>query len=113
MTPLFSICFLLYLFLFCSLTESVLLSSSKTYLTTIKEKEKWANSLLKLKLNIDRPLSAILSLNTIAIQLLRAGVGAESIKIFGEASLGIVSAILTILILVITEIIPKTIGARY
>ena len=114
MTALFFYLFLaLFISFFCSLTESVLLSSSKTYLTTIKEKEKWANSLLKLKLNIDRPLSAILSLNTIAHTIGAAGVGAESIKIFGEASLGIVSAILTILILVITEIIPKTIGARY
>ncbi len=109
--------FYLFLALFvsfiCSLTESVLLSTPKTYLTTIKEKEKWANSFLKFKSNIDEPLSAILSLNTIAHTIGAAGVGVEATEEFGDASLGIVSAILTILILVITEIIPKTMGARY
>ncbi len=58
-------------------------------------------------------MTAILSLNTVAHTIGAAGVGAQSIKVFGEASFGIVSAILTILILIVTEIIPKTIGARY
>jgi len=110
---------LAYLFLalivsfLCSLTESVLLSTPQTYLTTIKEKESWANSFLDLKSNIDKPLSAILSLNTIAHTIGAAGVGAQAVKIWGDTSLGLVSVILTILILVITEIIPKTMGARY
>ena len=97
----------------CSLTESVLLSTPKTFLMSVKEKEKWAHSFIKMKSNIDRPLSAILSLNTIAHTIGAAGVGVEATKEFGDASLGIVSAIMTILILVITEIIPKTIGAKY
>ena len=97
----------------CSLTESVLLSTPQSYLITIKNKEKWADSFLKFKSNIDKPLSAILSLNTVAHTIGAAGVGAEATKLFGDASLGIVSAILTILILVITEIIPKTMGAKY
>ncbi len=66
-----------------------------------------------MKENIDKPLSAILSLNTVAHTIGAAGVGAQAVKVFGEASFGIVSAILTILILIITEIIPKTVGARY
>ena len=97
----------------CSLTESVLLSTPKTFLMAVKEKEKWAHSFIKMKSNIDRPLSAILSLNTIAHTIGAAGVGAEATKEFEDISLGIVSAIMTILILVITEIIPKTIGAKY
>jgi CBS domain containing-hemolysin-like protein len=52
-------------------------------------------------------------LNTVAHTVGAAGVGAQAVKVFGEASFGIVSAILTLLILVITEIIPKTIGASY
>jgi CBS domain containing-hemolysin-like protein len=68
---------------------------------------------MDLKTDIDKPLSAILSLNTIAHTIGAAGVGAQAVKIFGEASFGIVSAIMTILILVLTEIIPKTIGAKY
>tara|TARA_S200000501_G_C20823090_1_gene743779 strand:- start:466 stop:1518 length:1053 start_codon:yes stop_codon:yes gene_type:complete len=97
----------------CSLTESVLLSTPQTYLISIKDKEKWVKSFIKLKSNIDKPLSAILSLNTVAHTIGAAGVGAEATDKFGDASLGIVSAIMTILILVITEIIPKTIGAKY
>jgi CBS domain containing-hemolysin-like protein len=94
--------------------EAVLLSTPKSFLLVKKEQgNKWANSYIELKTNVDKPLSAILSLNTVAHTVGAAGVGAQAVKVFGEASFGIVSAILTILILVITEIIPKTIGARY
>ena len=65
------------------------------------------------KQKIDKPLSAILALNTVAHTIGAAGVGAEASKIFGRPSLGIVSAILTLLILILSEIIPKTLGALY
>lgn len=98
----------------CSIMESVLLSTPQSFLIVKQENgNKWASSFLKLKTNIDKPLSAILSLNTVAHTIGAAGVGAQAVKVFGEASFGIASAILTILILIITEIIPKTIGARY
>ena len=98
----------------CSIMESVLLSTPQSFLMVEEEKgSKWAKSFVGLKNNIDKPLSAILSLNTVAHTVGAAGVGAQAVKVFGEASFGIASAILTILILVITEIIPKTIGARY
>jgi CBS domain containing-hemolysin-like protein len=94
--------------------ESVLLSTPRSYLIVKQEEGKqWANTFFKFKTHIDNPLSAILSLNTVAHTIGAAGVGAQAIKVFGEAAFGIVSVILTILILVITEIIPKTIGARY
>lgn len=67
----------------------------------------------RLKQDIDKPISAILSLNTIAHTVGSAGVGAEAVKVFGEAYFGVISAILTILILVLSEIIPKTIGSYY
>jgi magnesium and cobalt exporter, CNNM family len=98
----------------CSIMESVLLSTPKSFLIVKHEKgNTWAKKFFDLKSNIDKPLSAILSLNTVAHTVGAAGVGAQAVKVFGEASFGIVSAILTILILVITEIIPKTIGAKY
>jgi CBS domain containing-hemolysin-like protein len=94
--------------------EAVLLSTPISYLKVLEEKGfKSAKTFLKLKTNIDNPLSAILSLNTIAHTIGAAGVGAQAVKVFGDAYFGIISAILTILILVLTEIIPKTIGARY
>jgi CBS domain containing-hemolysin-like protein len=94
--------------------EAVLLSTPKSFLMVKLEKgNTWAHSFTHFKSNIDKPLSAILSLNTVAHTVGAAGVGAQAIKVFGEASFGIVSAILTVLILLVTEIIPKTLGARY
>jgi CBS domain containing-hemolysin-like protein len=98
----------------CSILESVLLSVPQPYLVTKKEEGlKWAVQFLNYKDNIDKPLSAILTLNTIAHTVGAAGVGAEAVKVFGETYFGWVSAILTVLILVFTEIIPKTLGASY
>jgi CBS domain containing-hemolysin-like protein len=63
------------------------------------------------KQNVDKPLSAILSLNTVAHTIGAAGVGAQAVRVFGEVYFGVVSVILTLLILIFTEIIPKTAGA--
>lgn len=98
----------------CSILEAVLLSTPMSFIS-MKENEgnKTATLMKRYKNNVDRPVGAILSLNTIAHTIGSAGVGAESIKIFGEAYFGLISAILTLLILVLSEIIPKTIGASY
>ncbi|GGE28039.1 hypothetical protein GCM10010832_05930 [Psychroflexus planctonicus] len=94
--------------------ESVLLSLPASYLTSQLENGiKSAELMLIQKENIDKPLSAILSLNTIAHTVGAAGVGAQATILFGDVYFGLVSAILTILILVVTEIIPKTLGANY
>jgi len=94
--------------------ESVLLSTPNAFLMVKQEAgRKWATGFLQLKDKIDKPLSAILSLNTVAHTIGAAGVGAQATKIFGEAYFGLVSAVLTVLILIFSEIIPKTIGARY
>ena len=104
----------LFISFVCSIMEAVLLSTPHSFLIVKAEKgHSWAVKFITLKNNIDKPLSAILSLNTIAHTIGAAGVGAQAVKIWGEASFGIVSAILTILILVLTEIFPKSIGARY
>ena len=98
----------------CSIMESVLLSTPKSFLIVAYDNGKqWAKKFLNLKNNIDKPLSAILSLNTVAHTIGAAGVGSQAVEVFGKSSFGIVSAILTILILVISEIIPKTLGANY
>ena len=98
----------------CSILEAVLLSTPTSFVTMKEEENASGAKLLKaLKENIDRPISAILCLNTIAHTIGAAGVGAEATKVFGEEYFGVISAILTILILVFSEIIPKSIGARY
>ena len=109
--------FYLFLALFvsflCSIMESVLLSTPRSFVVVEEEKgKKWAIRLSDYKQNVDKPLSAILSLNTVAHTIGAAGVGAKAVEVFGEVYFGIVSAILTFLILIFTEIIPKTVGAN-
>ena len=66
-----------------------------------------------MKEDVERPLAAILSLNTIAHTVGAAGAGAQAAVVFGDAFVGLASAILTFLILILSEIIPKTLGAVY
>ena len=98
----------------CSVLEAVLLSTPMSFIS-MKEtsSNKTATLMKQYKNNVDRPVGAILSLNTIAHTIGSAGVGAESMKLFGEEYFGLISAILTLLILVLSEIIPKTVGAYY
>jgi len=98
----------------CSVLEAVILSVTPSFVRVkVEEGRSSARLLQSLKENIDRPLSAILTLNTIAHTVGAAGVGAQAVAVFGEIYFGLISAILTILILIFSEVIPKTIGARY
>lgn len=98
----------------CSVMEAVLLSISTSYVAKQEQNAPAFGKKLKtLKKDIDRPLAAILSLNTIAHTVGAAGAGAQAAAVFGDAFIGIISAVLTFLILVLSEIIPKTLGAAY
>ena len=98
----------------CSLLESVILSVSNAYIALlIKEGKRYGHILRKMKKNIDHPLAAILTLNTVANTVGAAGVGAQTFYIFGNKWVAVSSATLTVCILVFSEIIPKTIGAAY
>ncbi len=98
----------------CSVLEAVLLSTPMSFITMKEQSHaKFATLLKQLKSNPDKPIAAILSLNTIAHTVGASGVGAEAVKVFGQEYFGIISAILTILILVLSEIIPKSVGTRY
>jgi len=96
----------------CSLLEAVFLSVNEPYVEYLIQQGRREGTILKeLKAKTDRSLAAILSLNTIAHTIGAAGVGAEVLKLYGSAYVAIASAILTLLILVFSEIIPKSIGA--
>ncbi len=98
----------------CSVLEAVLLSVTPAYIGVLeKERPRAAERLRKLKADIDRPLATILSLNTIAHTIGAAGAGAQAASVFGSAWIGVFSAVLTLAILVLSEIIPKTLGAVY
>lgn len=98
----------------CSIMEAVLLTVSPAYVVSLEQQGRSSGRLLRhLKDDVDRPLAAILSLNTIAHTIGAAGAGAQAAVVFGSTSVGIFSAILTLLILIFSEIIPKTLGALY
>lgn len=98
----------------CSIAEAVLLSVSMPYVALLEKEGKPSGRLLRsLKTEISKPLSAILTLNTIAHTIGAAGAGAQVAIVFGNAYLGVASVILTLLILFLSEIIPKTLGAQH
>lgn len=117
----------------CSVLESVLLSAPPSYeevlrrqaderaeeeeegedARAVRRRRKGADLFGSMKADVEKPLSSILSLNTIAHTVGAAGVGAQSIKVFGDVYAGLTSAVLTFLILILSEILPKSVGARY
>jgi CBS domain containing-hemolysin-like protein len=109
---------LLYLFValffsfLCSLLEAALLSITPSFIAArVNENKSYARTLKRFKEEIDTPLAAILTLNTFAHTIGAAGVGAQAQRIWGNEYLSVTSAVLTLLILILSEIIPKTIGA--
>ncbi|WP_084885340.1 hemolysin family protein [Vibrio sp. qd031] len=98
----------------CSVLEAVLLSISPSYIAQLKQQNHpSAAKLESLKKDVDRPLASILTLNTIAHTIGAASAGAQAAVVFGSKWLGVFSAVLTLAILLFSEIIPKTIGATY
>lgn len=98
----------------CSMLEATLLSTPLSYITGLEEQGvKGALRLKKLKQNSDRPISAILCLNTIANTVGASIVGSLVYEVYGDALVGIFSTVFTLCILLFSEIIPKTIGTSY
>ncbi len=98
----------------CSILEAVLLSITPSHIEVVKQHNNNLGLLMdKQKKEINNSIGAILTLNTFAHTFGAAGVGAEAAKIFGEQYMFYVSAMLTLLILIFSEIIPKTLGAHY
>ncbi|MBX2870199.1 MAG: DUF21 domain-containing protein [Acidiferrobacterales bacterium] len=97
---------------YCSLLESAFLSITPASVQVyLKEHPKKGAKLVQLKEEVDRPLAAILSLNTIAHTLGATGAGAQAAILFGNQWIAIFSALLTLAILILSEVIPKTLGA--
>jgi CBS domain containing-hemolysin-like protein len=108
----------------CSLWEAVLLSTTPSFISRLQiEKAHIGNMLNKMKDDIDRPLSAILTLNTIAHTVGAMGVGVQAGKLFGNHNFSLfnieityeslIAGGMTLAILILSEIIPKTIGANF
>jgi len=108
----------------CSIWEAVLLSITPSYVSRANQEGRRTGKLLnEFKQDIDRPLAAILTLNTIAHTIGAIGVGAQASRLWGSGGIefvgmtidyeAIVAAVTTLGILVLSEIIPKTLGANY
>ena len=110
---LFVLLALVFSFL-CSIAEAVLLSITRPYIQQLlSEGSPLGFKLEALKKDIDRPLAAILTLNTIAHTVGATLAGTQAAIIFKGWAMGVFSGIFTLLILIGSEIIPKTIGALY
>ena len=100
----------------CSILEAAFLSFTPSFLKIkLREGKGYARTLTKFKQDVDKPLIAILTINTIAHTVGAILVGVQAEKVYGDGgnAVGIVSAIMTLAILIVSEIIPKTIGATY
>jgi CBS domain containing-hemolysin-like protein len=97
----------------CSVAEAVLLSITPSFIAELRDRSPTqAERLHQLKtVNIDRSLAAILTVNTIAHTVGAIGAGSKATAVFGDALFGVFSAVMTLLILFLSEIVPKTIGA--
>ena len=109
----------------CSILEAVLLSVTPTYVGILEKRgSRVAEDLAAFKEDIDRPLAAILTLNTIAHTVGAIGVGAQATVLFGDSEIvlfgygvatnweAVIAVIMTLAILILSEVIPKTIGAN-
>lgn len=98
----------------CSVLEAVLLSITPSFIVRkSKTKSRGAKTLAKVKSNLDQSISSILILNTFAHTMGAAGVGAQAIRVFGERWETLIAFLLTLAILYLSEIIPKTLGATF
>ena len=98
----------------CSILEATLLTATPSYVRALAaERPGLAARVKVLKDDVDRPLAAILTLNTFAHTIGAAGAGVQAAKVFGDAAVGLFSVVLTVTILLATEIVPKTLGATY
>ena len=98
----------------CSILEAVLLSVSSSYIASLaNEKPKAVERLKRVNNRLDESLSSILILNTFAHTIGAAGVGSQALQIFGAQWETPIAIVLTLIILYLSEIIPKTLGATY
>jgi len=98
----------------CSIMEAVLFSVSHSFVALLRAQDERAGAMLaRMREHIDEPIAAILTLNTIAHTVGATVAGALALQVFGDKWIALFSALLTLAVLVLSEIVPKTIGATY
>ncbi|MDR9500777.1 MAG: CNNM domain-containing protein [Desulfurivibrionaceae bacterium] len=107
-------CLAIFVSALCSLFEAVLYSVPMSYIEALTKKGRASGKILKgLKKEINQPIIAILSLNTVAHTMGAAIAGAGAAAVFGEKNITLFSIIFTFIILIFSEILPKTAGVTY
>ena len=102
----------------CSVLEAVLLSVTPSYIASYEasdkaRKRRVGRLLRELKEHVDRPLSAVLAVGNFAQICGAAGVGAQAQALWGNRGITVASAVLTLAMMIISELIPKTLAAVY
>ena len=97
----------------CSLLEAVLLSVPASHVALMRDQSRSGELLWEMRRDLDEPVAAILTLNTISHTVGAAVAGALALQLWGSGAMALFSALLTLAILVLSEILPKTLGARY
>lgn len=115
MTALFfAVAFTLGISFFCSLLEAMFLSTTTAEVEALKEKFPRRGKIFEdSRDHIEETISSILTLNTIANTLGAVMVGGIATKLYGDAALGVVSALMTLGILIFSEVVPKNLGVAY
>ena len=109
-----AIAFTLGISFFCSLFEALVLSTTVADIETLKKQRPQRGALLEeLKVGLEETISAILTLNTVANTLGSVTIGGLTTRLFGDAVLGVLSATLTLAILIFSEVLPKNLGVVY
>ncbi|MBX2813669.1 MAG: hemolysin family protein [Myxococcales bacterium] len=98
---------------FCSLSEASLLSVSRVRIHKRAETSRSAQIVARMKERLDRPIAAILIVNTVANTGGAALAGREYERIFGGANMGLFTVLLTLAVLVVSELLPKSIGVQH
>ncbi len=111
---IFAIFFTLGVSFVCSLMEALILSTTVTEIEALKKtRPRRGETLEKLKLSLDETISTILTLNTIANTLGSVIIGGLATRLFGEAILGVISGLLTLAILIFSEVLPKNLAVAH
>jgi CBS domain containing-hemolysin-like protein len=98
----------------CSIFEAVLYSVPQSHIEVLaRDNKRSGRALKKLRKHIEKPITAILTLNTIANTMGAAVAGASAASVLGDQYLGWFSAAFTVTILLFSEILPKTAGVSY
>ena len=106
-------CLTIGISMICSVCEAMMFSATPAFVESAAKLTKTGKILKHLKTNIDNSIGAIVIVNTIANTVGAASVGAQFVAVFGEAWQGVAAAIMTLSVLYVGEIVPKTIGAMY